>query len=91
MSLKRKLKRTAQQNSQKEFSKKMGLFNKLSDFCLTCNKSFDKKDREMVMTWNVVVNRQKDEVRLYCPDCWNQAQKIIKEVKDGYANTKSNV
>ena len=91
MSLKRKLKRNAQQNSQKEFSKKMGLFNKLPDSCLTCNKSFDKKDREMVMTWNVVVNRLKDEVRLYCPHCWNQAQKIIKEVKDGYANTKSNV
>jgi len=49
-------------NSKKDFSKKVGLFNKIPDLCLTCNKEFDKKNKEMVMTWNVVVNRQKEEV-----------------------------
>jgi hypothetical protein len=80
MSLKRKLKREAHKNSKKDFSKKVGLFNKIPDLCLTCNK-----------TWNVVVNRQKEEVRLYCPECWNKAKSLIDEIKDGYTNSKTNV
>ena len=91
MSLKRKLKRESQKNSKKDFSKKVGLFNKIPDVCLTCDKKFDKTNKEMVMSWNVVVNRQKEEVRLYCPDCWNKAKKLVEDIKDGYANTKSNV
>jgi hypothetical protein len=45
----------------------------------------------MVTTWNVVVNRQKEEVRLYCPECWNKAKGLIDEIKDEYTNSKSNV
>jgi predicted RNA-binding Zn-ribbon protein involved in translation (DUF1610 family) len=67
------------------------MFNKIPDSCLTCDKEFDKKNKEMVMTWNVVVNRQKEEVRLYCPDCWNKAKKLVEDIKDGYTNTKNNV
>ena len=50
MNLKRKIKRDAQKNSKKDFSKKVGLFNKIPDSCLTCDKEFDKKNKEMVMT-----------------------------------------
>ena len=39
-------------------------------------KPFDKKDREMAMTWTVVV-RDDDDVRLYCPDCWTKATNIV--------------
>ena len=60
------------------FSEKMSLFNKLPDECLACTKAFDKKDKEMVTTWNVVV-REPDIVRLYCPECWDKAQKIVSE------------
>ena len=91
MSLKRKIKREAQKNSKKDFGKKVGLFNKIPDMCLTCNKKFDKKNKKMVMTWSVVVNHQKKEVRLYCPDCWNKAKKLVEDIKDGYTNTKNNV
>ena len=91
MNLKRKIKREVHKNSKKDFSKKIGLFNKIPDSCLTCDKEFDKKNKEMVMTWNVVVNRQKEEVRLYCPDCWNKAKKLVEDIKDGYTNTKNNV
>tara|TARA_Y100001938_G_scaffold150473_1_gene241554 strand:+ start:2293 stop:2568 length:276 start_codon:yes stop_codon:yes gene_type:complete len=91
MSLKRKLKREVQKTSQKEFTKKVGLFDKIPDLCLTCNKEFDKKNREMVMTWNVVVNRQKEQVRLYCPQCWDKARRLIEEIKDGYSNTNGDV
>ena len=91
MSLKRKLKREAQKSSKKEFGEKIGLFNKIPDSCLTCEKDFDKKNKEMVMTWNVVVNRQKEQVRLYCPGCWSKAKNLINEIKDGYKNSKANV
>ena len=91
MSLKRKIKREAQKNSKKDLGKKVGLFNKIPESCLTCNKKFDKKNKEMVMTWNVIVNRQKEEVKLYCPECWNRAKNLIEEIKNGYANSKTDV
>ena len=41
------------------------------------------------MSWSVVVKEEK--VRLYCPDCWERAKNLIKEIKDGYANSKTDV
>jgi hypothetical protein len=30
--------------------------------------------------------QDKDTVRLYCPDCWDTAVKIIKDLKEGVLN-----
>ena len=30
----------------------------------------------MVESWNVVVREEEGVVRLYCPDCWDKAQKV---------------
>ena len=40
---------------------------------------YDKKNKEMATTWNVVVRKEDEEnpVRLYCPHCWNTAQEVI--------------
>ena len=57
---------------------KVAQFQNLPDMCLTCQKPFDKKDKKMVTTWSVVV-KSENTVRLYCPDCWNTANKIINE------------
>ena len=57
---------------------KVALFDKLPDECMTCQLAFDKKDKEQVTTWNVVVREDEGVVRLYCPDCWDKAQEIIK-------------
>ena len=62
-----------------KIANQVALFEKLPEMCLTCEKSFDKKSKEMAKTWNVVV-KDKDTVRLYCPECWNRANEIIKEV-----------
>ena len=83
MSLKRKMKRNSLLQSKKDLKAKVGMFNKMPDYCLTCNKNFDKTNKEMVMTWNVVVNREKEKVRLYCPQCWAKAQDLIKEIQNG--------
>jgi hypothetical protein len=75
-SLAKKLRRKKEKDAKKEFSKKAGLFNKLEDECLVCEKDFDKKNKDMVMTWSVVVSG--DSVRLYCPECWGAAINVVK-------------
>ena len=71
----------AMQDVNEELSQKIGLFDKLGDACLTCDKPFDKKDKEMVMSWSVVVREQEGVVRLYCPDCWSKAMEIMEDFK----------
>jgi aspartate carbamoyltransferase regulatory subunit len=65
---------------EKEIKQKMNMFDKIEETCLACEKPFNKKDKEMVSSWFVVV--REDKVNLYCPHCWGTAQKIIKEFKD---------
>jgi len=67
-SLSKKIDRQKKKDAQKEFKKKVGLFSQLEDQCLVCQKGFDKKNKEMVMSWSVVV--KEETVRLYCPECW---------------------
>lgn len=76
-----KIKKRVSRDAEKEMAAKIGLFNKLPDHCMVCESSFDKKNREMVKTWYVVV-RDQSTVRLYCPTCWTKAQEFLKEVED---------
>lgn len=77
MSIKAKNKKA--EKAERELSKKVGLFNKLPDECLTCRQPFDKGDREMVISWFVVVREEKNQVNLYCPACWQKAIKFLEE------------
>ncbi len=61
---------------------KLGLFDKIPEKCLTGNKAFDKKNKEMVMSWNVVVREKEGIVRLYCPTCWDKAIEFTKQNLD---------
>ena len=67
---------------------KVALFDKLPDKCLTCDKPFDKMNKEQVMSWNVVVRQEEGKVNLYCPDCWKKALKIIEDFKKHLENKK---
>jgi Zn finger protein HypA/HybF involved in hydrogenase expression len=71
----------AKQDGNQELSEKITLFGKLGDSCLTCDKPFDKKDKEMVMSWSVVVKEHEGVVRLYCPDCWSRAVEIMEDFR----------
>ena len=65
---------------EQNLSEKISLFNDLEEVCLACTKPFDKQDKAMVESWNVVVREDKDPpVRLYCPECWDRGQAIVKE------------
>jgi len=85
-SLKRKIARTRAKREKKEFEKQLKrqlmMFDKLDISCAMCKKPFDKKSKEDVMTWKVVVREKEDTVRLYCPECWDKANKLIKEIQD---------
>ena len=70
---------------------KLGLFDKLPDSCLACEKPYDKKDKEMVMTWNVVVREEEGIVRLYCPECWSMAKDLIEKVIKDETNVQEDV
>jgi len=88
VSLERKLRRAkankAKKASEKELATKVALFGKISNKCLTCEKPFDKMNREQVMTWNVVVRQKEEKVNLYCPDCWEKAINVIKGLQERF-------
>ena len=77
-------KKVGKDNSQK-LADKIFQFDKLPDECLACLKPFDKNNKEMARTWNVVV-RDENTVRLYCPDCWQFAKKLISKLKEEKEN-----
>ena len=66
-------------DGNEELATKVALFGKLPEECTACTGAYDKNDKEMATTWNVVVREEdKDNpVRLYCPPCWNTAQEVI--------------
>ena len=70
----------AKKNENPELEEKITLFGKLPDHCLVCEKEFDKKNKQMVQEWSVVVHNDEGQVRLYCPPCWEQAVKLVEEV-----------
>ncbi len=82
-----KIKNRKNKSAEKELAKKIGLFDKISDECLSCAAPFDKKNRDMVMSWYVVVREKEKEVNLYCPQCWSTAMQAIEEVKNEVCNT----
>jgi len=84
--MKRRVKRNKnrkKKRKEKELQEKMGMFDKLPDACDACEKTFDKKDKSMVQSWSVVVREAQGVVRLYCPNCWDTAIKVIEEVENG--------
>ena len=46
----------------KEIDNVMGMFDLLPDECSACLASYDKSDKQMVTTWNVVVKEEKKVV-----------------------------
>ena len=80
--------RNKAKREQKEFEKVMKkqlmMFDRLDIKCAMCKKPFDKKSKKDVMTWKVVVREAEETVRLYCPECWDKANKLIKEIQNDF-------
>ncbi len=69
----------AKNKGAQDIEEQVALFNKLPDHCLTCEKPYNKNDKEMAMSWSVVVHGEEEVVRLYCPECWQKAKKITED------------
>jgi len=69
----------AKNKGAQDIEEQVALFNKLPDHCLTCEKPYNKNDKEMAMSWSVVVHGEEELVRLYCPECWQKAKKITED------------
>lgn len=67
---------------QKDLNMKMGVFDKIDTECATCSAPFDKNDIEMVSSWHVTVRKESNKVNLYCPECWETANKVIEEFRN---------
>ena len=74
----RKIKKS--KTKKTELEQKLGLFDLLPEDCMVCMKPFDKKNKEQVKSWNVVVREKDRLVRVYCPTCWNKAKQLIDEL-----------
>ena len=87
-SLKRKMLRNKTKRLKKDIEKQMKrqlmMFDKLEDECAACQEPFDKKSKEHASTWKVVVREDEEKVRLYCPECWDKANEIIKALENDF-------
>ena len=73
----RKKAKAALKQSKKKLNQKLGLFDKIPDNCLTCEKKFDKTSRDDVSSFRVVVREKEGVVNLYCQECWEKATTIV--------------
>ena len=60
----KKIGRKKQLDSEKELASKVGLFGKIGNSCIVCDKPFDKTDKEMVKSWYVIVRNETKQVNL---------------------------
>ena len=82
-SFSRKLNRKKTKESKKELQQKVKLLSKTPENCNMCDASFDKTDKEQVMSWYVVVRENVEKVNLYCPECWGRANELIEQLREG--------
>ena len=75
----RKQRRALNKNMDREtannLAQKISQFDKLPQQCNACQKEFDKKNKNMVQSWSVVVKQE--VVRLFCPECIKAAKEIL--------------
>ena len=84
--IERKMSKVKKRQAEKDMKEKIGLFSRLEDCCLVCEKPFDKQDKEMVQSWCVVVREDKSQVNLYCPECWDRANDMVKKIQEEITN-----
>ena len=79
--LSKKIKRDRSKQAEKDLVQKVNMFDRIPDKCTACESPFDKLNREMVMSWNVIVREQEKKVNLYCPSCWGKANEILEDFR----------
>ena len=75
----------ARKSKNKDLEEKISLFSNMSDQCSACESQFDKTDNKMINEWTVVVREDEKETRLYCPQCWERAKKLVSDSKQDFS------
>ena len=70
--------------AEKEMAQKMNMFDKIPGACMSCDRDFDKKDMEMVMSWTVVIRKEQEQVNLWCPECWVRARETLVDMQERF-------
>ena len=73
----RTMKKKMGEENTENIVEKISRFSKLPESCSACQEPFDKKDKDMVLSWSVVAKQ--DVVRLFCPECIRKTQEILDE------------
>ena len=68
--------------AEKDLKEKLNMFDRMPDECTVCRAPFDKLNRDMVNSWNVVVRTREQVVRLYCPPCWEGAVAVLESLTE---------
>ena len=84
-------KKNKRKKAEAKLQKTMGMFDKMPSGCLMCGKEFDKTDRKMVNEWKVIVKNEPASVKLYCPSCWEQAQKTLEYINKQQITEENNL
>ena len=84
----RKIQKNRTKKAEAALSAKLNKFDQLGEECSICSKEFDKKSKDMVSSWHVIVNPE--AVKLYCPTCWDRAQSLIKSLSEMRAEEDAN-
>jgi DNA-binding transcriptional regulator GbsR (MarR family) len=80
----KKIERKQLVEQKKNMGSQLNMFDRIPDKCDTCHTAFDKKSKEMAMTWFVVVKSAEKIVRLFCPDCMKKAKEAAENVSKKY-------
>jgi len=75
----RALSRNVGEDTTENLAQKISQFGNLPESCNVCQESFDKQNKEMVQSWNVVVRQE--TVRLFCPECIRKTREALNERK----------
>tara|TARA_R100000008_G_C3467709_1_gene107391 strand:- start:324 stop:590 length:267 start_codon:yes stop_codon:yes gene_type:complete len=78
--LRRNVHNKNKKSAEKQMANKLNKFDRLGENCLICNADFDKKNTEMVHSWRVVV--VEEDVKLYCPTCWERANSHLNRLEE---------
>ena len=70
--------------AEKEMAQKMNMFDKIPNACMSCDKDFDRKDKDMIMSWTVVVRKEQEQVNLWCPECWVRARETLTDMQERF-------
>ena len=71
----RKQRREApKQDKETLMNEKLSLFGMMGNKCTGCEAAYDKKNKEHVTTWTVMVYNESQTVKLFCPTCRSDIQ-----------------